>query len=353
MKNLRAIYSHELPIVSIAQEDDQSATVYYTGNHTLKPLHYATLWTVLISMLYDEPWNTIWPDAERKRLIEIINKIYFFRVKRGCASDLKRRMRLLRAYSSELDFNYQTQVHGDDVAKSEFIMPILEIAKGDSFNYDLKSYEGMLALVEEKSIQTDMLQVFYSFPSVWDMACWLLEQAIQENRRILKCQNCGKLFFPNRYGMVYCGENCRKEWNKRARLEGDTEIKKEYAAIIAVFERREKSHGDYMFDGEEYAYGEELSDLFPDEMNKRIGESLSGRTRAMFYQDDFVWIHSNFLRENKTRWQKVKKAKEKTDRRELDTKDYLRVRELYLTWLKRIHAQIRSFRLVRQIGYSK
>ena len=351
MKQVTAIYSHELPAVSFVVEDDKSATVYYTldsaDGRILKPLHYVTIWSVLIAMLYDEPWKTMWPDAERERLLEVINKIYFYRVQRGCADNLKSRMRLLRAYSPEMDFNYQAQVHGDDAAKREFMMQILEAAKETVFHYDMKSYEGMLALVEDKHLRTDMLQLFYSFPSIRDMACWLLERAIQENRRILKCQNCGKLFFPDRIGMVYCGVNCRKEWNKRMRLEGDTEIKKEYAAIIAVFERKENSHGDYVFDSDEGTCGEELSRLFPDELIERVKKNLSRKKRTIFYQDDFKGIHSNYLKENKTRWQKVKKAKENAKRMGTVTEEYLRLKDEYLTWLKRIHVQIRSFRLAR------
>ena len=353
MKQVTAIYSHELPAVSFVEEDDKSATVYYTldsaDGRILKPLHYVTIWSVLIAMLYDEPWKTMWPDAERERLLEVINKIYFYRVQRGCADNLKSRMRLLRAYSPEMNFKYQASVHGDDKAKREFMMPVLETAKEAVFErrYDMKSYEGMLALVEDKHLRTDMLQLFYSFPSIRDMACWLLERAVQENKRVLKCQNCGKLFFPARIDMVYCGKDCRKEWNKRMRLEGDTEIKNEYAAIIAALKRREISHGDYVFDSEDATYGEELARLFPSEINERTRKSRSGIASARFYQDDFKWIHSNFLKENKERWQKVKKAKENIERKGLATEEYLRLREEYLTWLKRIRVQIGSFRLAR------
>lgn len=343
MKNIVAIYSNELPLVSIAEEEDKSATVYcnLADNHILKSLHYSSLWAILISMLYDETWRTIWSDDERERLISIINKVYFFRIVSGCANNIQSRMRLLRAYSSEMDFNYQTRVHGDDIAKSEFMIQTLDAPP----YYTKASYEGMLKLVEEKHLCTDTLKVFYSFPSIWDMACWLLERAIQENKRVLKCQNCGNLFFPDRVGMVYCGKDCRKAWSKKMRLEGDIEIEKEYAAILAVFKRREMSHGDYVFDSEEATYGEELARLFTDEINERIKKSRSGKTRIKFYQDDFRWIHSNFLKENKARWRKVKKAKENNERTEFETSEYLRLREEYLNWLKRIHVQICSFRL--------
>lgn len=345
---LMVVRDKPLPLM-LAQDLNGKVTISCTGdlkrkgeklrgiiNGIVVSFVFPSLWDVVLALIYGDFWSLMWSEREITDYKETIEAIYFYGVKEGCASNLDARARVFKGYPRGRHFDYTVKKGSDDIALAEFMEQVISILnKGDA----TRSYEGMINLVERQHLKTDMLRTIYTFSTIHDLAYWLLDQAIAQNKRIIRCRCCGRLFFPERENKKYCSVACRKAYGHRIRVEDAdlSAIKEKYDSIVAAFFRRAASTNRYAYDAEAVDSRSVLFDLLPAEQRP---ERPAG---ARLWANDFQTLYEKFLRANRKKKGRVNKAREAEELGTISSDEYKTVYHEYLEWLNAIHRDILSF----------
>ena len=331
-------------------------------------LLYNNLQELLLAMLYGSEWDSYLDKEERKYFCQVIESIYFYNIKVGCAHNPSVRMNLYKCfdhtfkYSQEIisarGMGWKVYEVNLKAAASHFLFDerVFErikrgedVGKRDIDKISVETYYNAVAFAEKNSVELPVHNVFIGFQTAREMACWLIQNAASQNLLIHKCEVCNNFYFPKRSDAKYCGTNCRTLKQEERR---DPHIRSIEMKNNTFFFQKKSSISSYSF-VDVANVGDEIIPILPERVQKMIiANSDSGKTNKnalleiVFTSADFAEMQVRYLARKEQRSKEYTAIVNSCLRKDGSSRDAEDAKEDYLRWLKSINMQLKALKRI-------